>query len=260
MAQLSTSCRSGLPLVASTSRPSVSPVYINRRNFTLTRAQTQDAQGNTEYAAEEVIFKPMPAGEQQLEQVQTAEMNSPDVDDSFARLNYHQDSEVGVNEQINHEYSMSYQYHAMSNYFNRDNVGLTGFAAFFRASSLEERNHAQQLMDFQATRGGRVKLAALAAPPSDYNHEEKGDALYAMELALALEKLNFKMLFQLHEVAEKHNDANFTDFVEEMLSEQAQGVKEVSDYVAQLRRVGKGLGVWEFDKIMAERATTMGQA
>ncbi len=44
---------------------------------------------------------------------------------------------------------MSYQYHAMSNYFNRDNVGLTGFAAFFRASSLEERNHAQQLMDFQ---------------------------------------------------------------------------------------------------------------
>lgn len=41
---------------------------------------------------------------------------------------------------------------------------------------------------------------------------------------------------------------------------QAQGVKEVSDYVAQLRRVGKGLGVWEFDKIMAERATTMGQA
>ena len=65
-----------------------------------------------------------------------------------------------------------------------------------------------------------MKLAALAAPPSDYNHEEKGDALYAMELALALEKLNFKMLFQLHEVAEKHNDANFTDFVEEMLSEQ----------------------------------------
>jgi len=39
-------------------------------------------------------------GEQQLQQVQTAEMNSPQVDDSFARLNYHQESEVGVNEQI----------------------------------------------------------------------------------------------------------------------------------------------------------------
>ena len=48
-----------------------------------------------------------------------------------------------------HEYSMSYQYHAMSNFFNRDNVGLTGFAAFYRVSSLEERTHAQQLMDYQ---------------------------------------------------------------------------------------------------------------
>lgn len=65
-----------------------------------------------------------------------------------------------------------------------------------------------------------MKLAALAAPPSDYNHEQKGDALYAMELALALEKLNFKMLFELHETAEKRKDANMTDFVEEMLSEQ----------------------------------------
>ncbi len=57
-----------------------------------------------------------------------------------------------------HEYSMSYQYHAMSNYFNRDNVGLPGFAAFFRASSLEERNHAQQLMDFQVQKYSHVHI------------------------------------------------------------------------------------------------------
>ena len=44
---------------------------------------------------------------------------------------------------------MSYQYHAMSNFFNRDNVGLQGFATFYRVSSLEERAHAQQLMDYQ---------------------------------------------------------------------------------------------------------------
>ena len=50
-----------------------------------------------------------------------------------------------------HEYSMSYQYHAMSNFFNRDNVGLQGFASFYRVSSLEERAHAQQLMDYQVS-------------------------------------------------------------------------------------------------------------
>ena len=72
----------------------------------------------------------------------------------------------------------------------------------------------------QATRGGRVKLAALAAPPPDYNHEQKGDALYSMEIALALEKLNFQMLYSLHETADKAGDAQMTDFVEEMLAEQ----------------------------------------
>ena len=44
-------------------------------------------------------------------------------------------------------------------------------------------------MLWQSTRGGRVKLASLAAPSSDYNHEQKGDALHAMELTLALEKV-----------------------------------------------------------------------
>ena len=52
----------------------------------------------------------------------------------------------------------------------------------------------------QATRGGRVKLATITAPETDYNHPDKGDALHAMEIALALEKLNFQYLYKLHKV------------------------------------------------------------
>ena len=44
---------------------------------------------------------------------------------------------------------MSYVYHAMSVYFDRDNVALPGMASYFRAASEEERAHAQTLMDFQ---------------------------------------------------------------------------------------------------------------
>jgi len=204
-----------------------------------------------------MVFKPMKEGKEQLQQVASAHLTSSSQEDSLARLNYAAESEVGINEQINHEYSMSYQYHAMSNFFNRDNVGLQGFATFYRVSSLEERAHAQQLMDYQAKRGGRVKLAALAAPPPDYNHEQKGDALYSMEIALALEKLNFQMLYSLHETAEAANDSQMQDFVEEMLSDQADSVKEIADFVAQLRRVGKGLGVYEFDKLLAVKAAEM---
>lgn len=35
------------------------------------------------------------------------------------------------------------------------------------------------------------------------------------------------------------------------LQDQVDAVKQVSEYVSQLRRVGKGLGVYQFDKELA---------
>jgi ferritin heavy chain len=69
-----------------------------------------------------------------------------------------QDCEAAMNEQINIEYTNSYVYHALFNYFDRDNVGLPGFAKFFKEASSEEREHAEKLMEFQTKRGGRVVL------------------------------------------------------------------------------------------------------
>lgn len=201
----------------------------------------------------EVVFNPHEQGAADMATVEKAKMNSNAVEDSLARVFFASDSEAAINEQINHEYTMSYVYHAAASYFNRDNVALPGFRDFFKAASLEERTHAQQLMDYQATRGGRVKLATITAPEMDYSHEEKGDALHAMETALAMERLNLQYLYNLHEVAEKNNDGQFADFVEVMLEEQVGGVKEHADFVAKLRRVGKGLGVYQFDAELGAR-------
>jgi hypothetical protein len=60
------------------------------------------------------------------------------------------------------EYTVSYVYHALYAYFDRDNVALAGLAAFFKAGSVEEREHAELLMEYQNSRGGRVVLGALA--------------------------------------------------------------------------------------------------
>lgn len=76
-----------------------------------------------------------------------------------------QECEAAVNEQICIEYTVSYVYHSLYSYFDRDNVGLPGFAAFFKAASDEEREHAELLMDYQTRRGGRVKLQARLSPP-----------------------------------------------------------------------------------------------
>ncbi|XP_024965332.1 ferritin-1, chloroplastic-like [Cynara cardunculus var. scolymus] len=170
---------------------------------------------------------------------------------SLARQRYFEDCESAINEQINVEYNVSYAYHAMYAYFDRDNVALKGLSKFFKESSDEEREHAEKLMKYQNTRGGRVKLHTIVAPPSEFEHVEKGDALYAMELALSLEKLTNEKLLHLHEVACTNNDPQMADFVEsEFLAEQVEAIKNIADYVSQLRRVGKGHGVWHFDQML----------
>ena len=61
----------------------------------------------------EVVFNPMEQGEADLTFVQKAKMNSSSSKDSLARVFFHQDCEAAINEQINHEYTMSYVYHAV---------------------------------------------------------------------------------------------------------------------------------------------------
>ncbi|EPS63486.1 ferritin, partial [Genlisea aurea] len=172
---------------------------------------------------------------------------------SLARQRYTEQSEAAINEQINVEYSVSYVYHSLYAYFDRDNVALKGFAKFFKEASKEEREHAEKLMEYQNKRGGRVKLYSILLPPTEFDHAEKGEALYAMELALSMEKLTNEKLLRLHSVACSNNDPQLTDFIEsEFLDEQVESIRKISEYVAQLRRVGKGHGVWHFDQKLLE--------
>ncbi|KAK4433356.1 Ferritin-2, chloroplastic [Sesamum alatum] len=196
-----------------------------------------------------VVFEP-------FEEVKKELMLVPSVpQDSLARHKFADDSEAAINEQINVEYNVSYVYHAMFAYFDRDNVALKGLAKFFKESSLEEREHAEKLMEYQNKRGGKVKLQSILMPLSEFDDAEKGDALYAMELALSLEKLTNEKLLNLHAIASRNNDVQLTDFIEsEFLAEQVESIKKISEYVAQLRRVGKGHGVWHFDQMLLQEA------
>ncbi|XP_073051257.1 ferritin-3, chloroplastic-like [Primulina eburnea] len=144
-----------------------------------------------------------------------------------------------------------YVYHAMYAYFYRDNVALKLLANFFKESSIEEREHAEKFMEYQVKRGGQVKLQSMMMPIFNYDHLEKGEALYAMELALSLEKLTNEKLMNLHKVAEENNDIQLADFLEsEFLVEHVKSIKKISEYVSQLRRVGRGHCVWHLDQML----------
>merc|ERR1712002_824126 len=164
---------------------------------------------------------------------------------SQCRQNYHSESEAGANRQINMELYASYTYQSMAFYFDRDDVALPGFSKFFKKSSDEEREHAEKLMKFQNQRGGRIVLQNIQKPERD----EWGSGLEAMQAALALEKNVNQALLDLHKVAETHGDAQMMDFIEgNYLTEQVEAIKELSDYITNLKRVGPGLGEYMFDK------------
>ncbi|XP_043723154.1 ferritin-4, chloroplastic-like [Telopea speciosissima] len=196
-----------------------------------------------------VVFEPF----EEMKKVPLSTLVPVSPHQSLARQKYADDSEAAINEQINVEYNVSYVYHALYAYFDRDNVALKGLAKFFHESSDEEREHAEKLMEYQNLRGGRVMLQPIVSPQSEFYHEEKGDALYAMELALALEKLTNDKLLKLHSVAERTHDVQMAEFIErEFLTEQVESIKKIAEYVAQLRRVGKGHGVWHFDQMLLD--------
>lgn len=196
-------------------------------------------------------FKPFDEVKPEFAQIESAGISEPGAENSFAREHYHEDIEKGINEQINTHYNLMYAYSSMASYFARDNVALLGFAKLFRTFANQQYGHALVFHDYQAKRGGRVKLGPIHPPQSDFNHE-RGDALYSMELTVGFEKLSFRKLRELHGITDEQDDAQAQDFVETRLTDQVNHVKIVADYVAELRRLGKGHGTWHFDRLLRD--------
>jgi len=171
---------------------------------------------------------------------------------SQVKQNYNADSEAGVNKQINLELYASYVYQSMAFYFDRDDVALPGFHKFFAKSSEEEREHAQKLMQFQNSRGGRIVLQTIEKPETN----EWGTGLEAVQMALNLERNVNQALLDLHKVATKNGDNHMTDFLEgNYLKEQVESMKEIADMVTKLKRAGPGLGEYMFDKELCDHGS-----
>uniref|UniRef100_A0A1B6M7S6 Ferritin n=1 Tax=Graphocephala atropunctata TaxID=36148 RepID=A0A1B6M7S6_9HEMI len=161
------------------------------------------------------------------------------------RHNFHSDCEEGINEQINCELYASYAYFYMSNCLSRPDVALFGFASFFLEASWEEQKHAKQLVDFLNKRGGTVQLCDVLKPePADFHNPET-----ALEESILLEKNVLKNIEELHKKAVSHNDVHLQDFLEgQMIPEQYEGLRQLGEMLANVRRVGPGVGVVLLDR------------
>lgn len=223
---------------------------VRRHQANLSRRLRVRAASETELTTiEGVVFEPFRELQDKL-----SLQPSENPQESLARQRYAVSVESALNDQINVEYNASYIYHTLFAYFDRDNVGLPGLAKFFKESSDEERGHAEKFMQYQNKRGGRVKLLTILSPLTEFANDDKSDALFAMELTLSLEKLTTEKLYGLHDAAEEAHDLPLGHLVRsEYLSEQVESIKKISEYVAQLRRIGNdGHGVVYWDRLLLE--------
>lgn len=170
--------------------------------------------------------------------------------DTKARQNWSQECEDGVNKQIDLEYYASHYYHLLYCFFRRDDVGLENIANYFKKASEEEREHAEKLMDYQTTRGGRVVFGGVQkiTVPLEDKIADKSFIREAFIIALGLEKKVNQSLLNLHKLADEKTDPPFTDFLEgEYLAEQVEANYELATIISQLELIGDdGHGLWNF--------------
>ena len=146
--------------------------------------------------------------------------------------------ESELNKQIKREYTASLYYHQLSAYFNRSDVADLGvLASYFNKCSLEEREHAHMLMEYQTKRGGIVELDSIHTTTVMFKTSNK--ALEALTYALELEQNINNDLLNVHKLATKENDPHFCDFLEtHFLTEQVEAIYKLQKLVSQLTVFG----------------------
>lgn len=152
-----------------------------------------------------------------------------------------------LNQQINLEFSSAYAYLGMAAYF--EHRGLPGFAGWMRLQGKEELGHAAKFFEYLLARGGRVDLAAIAAPPTAYASPRA-----AFEASLKHEQGVSASICRLYELAHGAKDYATLSFLKWFLDEQVEEEKTVTDLLDKLQLAGESpAGLFQLDRELARR-------
>jgi ferritin len=151
------------------------------------------------------------------------------------------------NKQINAELFSSYLYLSMAAYFEAED--LKGMAHWMRLQADEERAHAMRFFDFINDRSGRVTLATIEAPKTEWK-----SPLEAFEESYKHEQKITGMINDLMGLVAVEKDGAGHDFLEWFCREQVEEEAQVQLIVAQLKRVGgQGVGLYLVDQELGKR-------
>jgi len=140
-----------------------------------------------------------------------------------------------------------YIYLSMSAHFGSQNLG--GMANWMRIQAHEELMHAMRFYNFINERGGRVILAQVDEPKTDWN-----SALDAFEDALKHEQLVTSLIHGLVDLAVSEKDHAANNFLQWFVEEQVEEENSVQTVVDKLRLVGdNGVALFMLDGELGRR-------
>jgi ferritin len=152
-----------------------------------------------------------------------------------------------INDQINKELFSSYLYLSMAAYFEDGN--LPGFAKWMYMQADEERGHGMKLFEHLVDRGGRVTLAPIAGPETQWKSN-----LEVFKQVQAHEAAVTASIHALYEVALKEKDYPAQVLLQWFINEQVEEEKNAADIVRQLELIdARGTAVMMLDHQLGKR-------
>lgn len=136
-----------------------------------------------------------------------------------------------LNAQMNLELSSSYLYLAMAAYFESEN--LNGFASWMKIQSGEEYGHAMKIYGYINQRNGRVNLAKIDSPKSEW----KG-AVEVFSETLKHEQLVTKAIDDLVDLAVTEKDHATNTFLQWFVTEQVEEEATAMNILDKIKMVG----------------------
>ncbi len=155
------------------------------------------------------------------------------------------------NRHIQFEMASSHLYLSMAGWCEQK--GLRGFGNWMRQQAEEERLHVMKFFDFVLDRGGNVQLAAIEAPPHEWD-----SPLAIFEAAYAHECEVSRRIDALVDTVMEVRDHAANAFLQWFVNEQVEEEATVGEVVSRLRLVGDdGRGILLIDQELAGRTAPM---
>ena len=136
-----------------------------------------------------------------------------------------------INEQINKELYSAYLYLAMS--AQAAEMGMKGFASWFKVQAGEEAGHAMKFFGYVAEQGARVKLAAIEQPPAEFK-----TAAAMFQETLKHEKFVTQSIHALVDLAIAEKDHATNSFLKWFVDEQVEEEANAQEIVDLLKLAG----------------------